>query len=189
MKTHPRTFSIVDCPRLVAVVIGNGSFASFTDCTIQRCPMLQNLQIGTPDKCDDYRNRSYAFFNCQTLVVKDLPGLEGVLLGNYAFYHCSSVVFYTLPKLTRIHFGSYACFTSPSMILEKLPELSELVTYDFALFVCSSVKAIDLMKLDSVEIGLNSFYMLDKVEKKNVNLKLQLELPKMAKYKERIHYK
>ena len=55
------------------------------------------------------------------------------------------------------------------------------------------------MKLDSVEIGLNSFYMLDKVEKKSredegrlgvdVNLKLQLELPKMAKYKERIHYK
>ena len=95
MKTHPRTFSIVDCPRLVAVVVGNGSFASFTDCTIQRCPMLQNLQIGTPDKCDDYRNRSYAFFNCQTLVLKDLPGLEGVLLGNYAFYHCSSVVFYS----------------------------------------------------------------------------------------------
>ena len=95
MKTHPRTFSIVDCPRLVAVVIGNGSFASFTDCAIQRCPMLQNLQIGTPDKCDDYRNRSYAFFNCQTLVLKDLPGLEGVLLGNYAFYHCSSVVFYS----------------------------------------------------------------------------------------------
>ena len=57
--------------------------------------MLQNLQIGTPDKCDDYRNRSYAFFNCQTLVLKDLPGLEGVLLGNYAFYHCNSVVFYS----------------------------------------------------------------------------------------------
>ena len=56
-----------------------------------------------------------------------------------------------------------------------------------------------MMKLDSVEIGLNSFYMLDKVEKKSregegglgvdVNLKLQLELPKMAKYKEKIHYK
>lgn len=62
-----KLFSVMDCPALHTIKIGNNSFSDFSSFTVSNLPSLQTLEIGESIGIDSYDNRSYSFFRCKEI--------------------------------------------------------------------------------------------------------------------------
>ena len=62
-----KLFTVMDCPTLHTIKIGNNSFSDFSSFTVLNLPSLHTLEIGESIGIDSYDNRSYSFFRCKEI--------------------------------------------------------------------------------------------------------------------------
>ena len=86
-ENKSRSFKISNCPNLTSITIGQYSFSDYGgEFELEGLPRLESLYIGVFDK------ESWNF-SCSSFVLRDLPMLRSVILGDKTFGFSAHTVF------------------------------------------------------------------------------------------------
>lgn len=86
-----------------------------------------------------------------------------------------------LPALTMCLLGDYTLFECSSFTLDNTPALKTLLCFDFAVYSCQTFVAIDVKSLEKCILGMNCFFRLETIQKKNISVQLSMELNRKRK--------
>lgn len=93
IKKSRLSFELCHCPSLEVFECKEGSFSSYSGCTIEDLPRIRCLHLGAiAEENEEYEQGSWCFYWNASLVLKDLPCLEEIVFGNFSFYFCNSVI-------------------------------------------------------------------------------------------------
>ena len=142
-----RSFSILNCIELESIEIGEFSFIDYGGgFELRNLPKLTTIKIG--EIGIDSSNFCYSSF-----VIKDLPHLQSIELGDAAFYNSLSTIISNLPHLNSIKLGSQTLYgrwdNDCSLKMENLPNL-ESITSELASF--NQPRSITLSNIPNLEI-------------------------------------
>ena len=92
-ENRSRSFKISNCPSLNSITIGQYSFSDYGgDFELANLPRLESLTIGVFDK------ESWNF-SCSSFILRDLPMLKSVILGDKTFGYSTHTVFESIAEL------------------------------------------------------------------------------------------
>ena len=116
---------------------------------MRNLPSLSTIKIGEIGRGS--RNFYYSSF-----VIKDLPHLNSITLGNYAFNHSLSTVISSLPNLNSIQLGEWTLQGKDdndcSLIMENLPNLTSITSDGNSFRYPCSVTLSNIPNLKTVDL-------------------------------------